>query len=156
MREIDRLYNEAEMLANKLASYTLQDLRKLKDPERDALTEAYDLLVQTLSYLNDASQYRKKEEPEKKDDSYGIAWPSRDNIDFSKVYTSYTCEQKGEEVPEGTPINNSNHTYFMGDERKFNWDIANAITHLTKSNTVNYDDFTAKLVGKEIIIRRKN
>jgi hypothetical protein len=156
MREIDRLYNEVEMLANKLASYTLQDLRKLKDPERDSLIEVYDLLVQTLSCLNDASQYRKKEVSEKKNDSYGIAWPSRDDIDFSKVHASYTCEQGGEEVPEGTPIDNSNHTYFTGDERKFIWDIANAITHLTKSNTINYDDFTASLMGSEIIIRRKS
>jgi len=181
MREIDQLYNEAEMLTDKLASYTLHDLRKLKDPEREALTEAYDLLVQTLSCLDDASQYREPEiekeepyvvsaakihneyhtpqqkgkEPEKKEDSYGIAWPSREDIDFSKVYSSYTCEQKGEEVPEGTPIDNSDHTYFKGDERKFNWDIANAITHLTRSNTVNYDDFYVTPAGMDTIVIKK-
>ena len=160
MREIDRLYNEVEMLANKLASYTLQNLRELKDPERDALTEAYDLLVQTLSCLNDASKYRQQEKEQFKFDcprTYPEAiWPEDERIDFSKIQSYYTCEQKGEEVPEGTPIDNSNHTYFTGDERKFIWDIANAITHLTKSNTINYDDFTASLMGSEIIIRRKS
>ena len=158
MRIINELYQDVEEILNRLVYYTITDLRELKEPERDSLTEAYDYLVQTLTCLNDASFYRKKEEEETKvcvSENPNSVW-NRDDIDFSKVQSYYTCEQKGEDVLEGTPIDNSNHTYFMGDERKFNWDIANAITHLTRSNTVNYDDFSAKLVGGEIIIRKKS
>jgi len=169
MKIINELYQDVEEILNKLVYYTIEDLRELKDAERDSLTEAYDLLIQTLTCLSDASRFRKEEEPYvvsaaelhkeyfKCPRTYPEAiWPKDERIDFSKIQSYYTCEQKGEEVPEGTPIDNSNHTYFTGDERKFNWDIANAITRLTRSNTINYDDFTASLMGSEIIIRRKS
>jgi len=126
---------------------TLQDIDKLKSLKHsmeantrdnysvEDVNTAYCLIVNILNTL--------EEEP------YVVS--------ATKIQNEYyTSQQKGEEVPEGTPIDNSNHTYFMGDERKFNWDIANAITRLTRSNTVNYDDFTAKLVGGEIIIKRKS
>jgi hypothetical protein len=167
MREIDVLYTRVEVIIDKLNSFIVQDLRKLCEPERDSLTEAYDLLVHALSCINDASFYRKHEEDEEEEaqvfpvgEPLGPKKPdpiwNRDDIDFSKVQAYYTCEQKGDDVPEGTPVDNSNHTYFMGDERKFNWSIANAITYLTRSNTVNYDDFTAEIIGGEIIIRKKS
>ena len=159
MRIINELYQDVEGVLNKLVYYTIEDLRELKDPERDALTEAYDLLVQTLSCLNDASKYRQQEKEQFKFDCPRIypeaIWPEDEEIDFSKIQSYYTCEQKGEEVPEGTPIDNSNHTYFIGDERKFNWDIANAITHLTRSNTVNYDDFYVTPAGMDTIVIKK-
>jgi len=144
---------------------TLQDIDKLKSLKHsmeantrdnysveDANT-AYCLIVNILNALEKEEEKFSFDCPR----TYPEAiWPDDEEIDFSKVQSYYTCEQKGEGVPEGTPIDNSNHTYFTGDERKFNWDIANAITHLTKSNTVNYDDFTASLMGSEIIIRRKS
>ena len=160
MRIVNELYQDVEEILNRLVYYTITDLKELKEPERESLTEAYDLLVQTLACLNQSAFYRKHEEEEEEETKVCVSekpdpfW-NRDDIDFSKVKASYTSEQKGEEVPEGTPIDNSNHTYFMGDERKFNWDIANAITHLTRNNVVNYDDYTVTLVGKEIIIWKK-
>jgi hypothetical protein len=167
MREIDILYTNVEVIINKLNSYIIQDLRSLKDPERESLTEAYGLLVQTLSCLDDASFYRQPEVNEEEEaqvfpvgeplgpKNSDPAW-YMDDTDYSKVYSNYTSEQKGEEVPEGTPIDNSNHTYFMGDERKFNWAIANAIKHVTGSNTVNYDNFYIITAGGYTIqIKRK-
>ena len=161
MRIVNELYQDVEEILNRLVYYTITDLRELKDPERESLTEAYDLLVQTLACLHQSAFYRRHEEEDEEEEQVCVSenpnpfW-SRDDIDFSKVRSYYTCEQKGEEVPEGTPIDNSNHTYFMGDERKFNWDIANAITHLTRSNTVNYDDFKVIVAGREIKIWRKS
>lgn len=155
-------FNECEIKLH----LTLQDIDKLKSLKHsmeantrdnysveDANT-AYCLIVNILSALEKEKEQFKFDCPR----TYPEAiWPEDEEIDFSKIQSYYyTCEQKGEEVPEETPIDNSNHTYFTGDERKFNWDIANAITHLTKSNTINYDDFTASLMGSEIIIRRKS
>ena len=132
MRIVNELYQDVEEILNRLVYYTITDLKELKDPERDSLTEAYDYLVQTLTCLNDASRYRKHEEKEEarvcvseKPDPF---W-NRDDTDFAeavassilqpKVQSSYTSEQKGEDVPEGTPIDNSNHTYYLGNEKKF-------------------------------------
>lgn len=161
MREIDVLYTNIEVIIDKLNSFVIQDLRKLCEPERDSLTEAYDLLVHALSCINDASFYRKHEEEEKEarvcvsenpDPFWGAPLgPKEDAIDYSKVQSTYTSEQRGEKVPEGTPIDNSNHTYFMGDERKFNWDIANAIKHITGGNTVDYDNFYIISTGRHTI-----
>jgi hypothetical protein len=143
MRIINELYQDVEEVLNKLVYYTIEDLRELKDPERDALTEAYDLLIQTLTCLSDASRFRKEEEP--------------CVVSAAELHNEYfTSNQKGESVPEGTPINNSNHTYFVGDERKFNWDIANAIKKCSESNTVNYDDFYVTHAGENtIVIKQK-
>jgi len=169
MKIINELYQDVEEILNKLVYYTIEDRRELKDAERDSLTEAYDLLIQTLTCLSDASRFRKEEEPYvvsaaelhkeyfKCPRTYPEAiWPNDEEIDFSKVQSYYTSNQKGEEVPEGTPIDNSNHTYFVGDERKFNWDIANAIKKCSESNTVNYDNFyITHAGGNTIIIKQK-
>jgi hypothetical protein len=165
------LYTRVEVIIDKLNSFVIQDLRKLCEPERDSLTEAYDLLVHALSCINDASFYRKHEEDEEEEVRVCVSekpdpfW-NKGDTDFAEavassilqpeVQSSYTSEQKGEDVPEGTPIDNSNHTYFMGDERKFNWAIANAIKHVTGSNTVNYDNFYIITAGGYTIqIKRK-
>ena len=80
MRIINELYQDVEEALNKLVYYTIEDLRELKDPERDALTEAYDLLVQTLSCLNDASQYRQPEVKNEKEASNPIAQDEQGGI----------------------------------------------------------------------------
>jgi hypothetical protein len=169
MREIDILYDKVEVIVDELNSYILQDLRNLKEPERESLTEAYELLVGALACIHQSAFYR---QPEVDEEEEARAFPTGKPLGpknpapfwvkedgkydgYREVYPEdyvYTSEQKGEEVPEGTPIDNSNHTYFTGDERKFNWDIIYAMKKITGSNTVDYDAFAVSYAGDGTII----
>lgn len=156
MRIINELYQDVEGALNKLVYYTIEDLRELKDPERDALTEAYDLLVQTLSCLNDASRYRRKKEPTPEEVPDVAKW-SREAIDFSKVHASYTCEQKGEESAEEIPYDNFNHTYYLGDEAQFmDAFLIAARNKLSNTYELNYDCLTITYFNDDSIVIRKD
>jgi hypothetical protein len=60
MTELDEIYKSTSLSANVLAEYILRKLKTLNQPERDALTEAFSLLVEALAEINQASFYRRR------------------------------------------------------------------------------------------------
>lgn len=167
MRIINELYQDVEEILNRLVYYTISDLKELKEPERESLTEAYELLVGALACIHQSAFYRQPEIDEEEetrvcvsenpDPPWGAPLGPREDIDFSKVHTTYTSEQKGEEVSEGTPIDNTNHTYYLGHEGNFMWEFNKAARHLL-SNTyeLNYDKLTITFYNDDIIIIKKD